>query len=123
MALSLSINFVVDIFRRGWFVVVLMGPTVLVVPLIGLPLRVGVRIFLVRVQLIIIAPVTLSLAIAAGEFNFRLVSDDRLVMVVMMMLGLVVVNQRCIIVVLRLIPVIIVMLRSSNLVRHVLIDG
>ena len=123
MALSLSINFVVDIFRRGRFVVVLMGPTVLVVPLIGLPLRVGVRLFLVRVQLIIIAPVTLSLAIATGEFNFRLVSDDWLVMIVMMMLGLVVVNQRCIIVVLRLIPVIIVMLRSSNLVRHALIDG
>ena len=95
VTLSLRIVFVVvALFHLG-------RSMVSMVPLIRLPLSVRIcvfirlLVFLVRMQFIVAAPITLSLAIAVGEFNFRLMSHDRLVMIrnsrsaVIVMLGLV----------------------------------
>lgn len=128
VTLSLRVIFiVVALFHMGLSVVSM------VVPLVRLPLGVRIRVFirllvfLVRMQLIVAAPITLSLAIAAGEFNFRLVGHNRLVMIcnrrpaIIKMLSLV--NQRCVIVVL-LVPVIMVTrIDVVVAVRHVMIDG
>ena len=95
VTLSLRIVFVVvALFHLG-------RSMVSMVPLIRLPLSVRIcvfirlLVFLVRMQFIVAAPITLSLAIAVGEFNFRLMSHDRLSMIrnsrsaVIVMLGLV----------------------------------
>ena len=128
VTLSLRVVFiVVALFHMGLSVVSM------VMPLVRLPLGVRIRVFirllvfLVRMQLIVAAPITLSLAIAAGEFNFRLVGHNRLVMIcnrrptVIIMLGLV--NQRCVVVVL-LVPVIMVARTDIVVaVRNLMIDG
>ena len=128
VTLSLCVIFiVVALFHMG------LSMVSVVVPLVRLPLGVRIRVFirllvfLVRMQLIVAAPITLSLAIAVGEFNFRLVCHDRLVMIrnrrpaVIIMLCLV--NQRCVIVVLLVTVIMIMRIDVIAAVRHVMIDG
>ena len=81
----------------------------------GFRIRVFILGFLICVQILVVAPSALSLAVSVGELDFRLVS---LVMVFgVVMLGLVV-NHRCLVVVWLLVSVVLV-----ARVRSVLIHG